>query len=164
MNKFTIAKVLNAETIDTTKPVLYKIHMGTKYYLHKGKDLHDSAIQFLDNVFRGMRGKTSLPAYANVVAYCKQFPAIYSVVLEVVANKDPDKILALEDKMYKSMAKDSLTLNDLSIPPYKPEWMLKSTYQARCTECITHILYGAKGEKMKKMVFKFCPNCGRLNK
>lgn len=165
MNKFTIAKTLNEEKLkDETKPVLYKIHIGNKYYLHKGKVLRDSVEQFFDNVFRGMRGKSCNEAYSKVVEYCKKYPAIYSYTVDIVFNGDPDKLLKLEEKMYKSMAKDEDCINRLDIPPYKPEWMIKATYQARCTECVTHILYGAKGEKSKKMIFKFCPNCGRLNK
>lgn len=45
------------------------------------------------------------------------------------------------------------------IPIYKPEWMLKATYQQRCDSCITTGIVSKK-----KVIFKFCPNCGRLNK
>lgn len=159
MNKFTIAEITGKEIKDDTKPVLYKINIGTKYYLHKGKKIHDSLNRFLDDVFRGLRGKQCPAEYSNIVDYCKRYPSLHKVMPEVVSNDVPAKILALEDKMYKQMANDESCLNRLDIAPYKPEWMLKDAMQKRCEDCIKE---GSVNDK--KLKFKFCPNCGRLNK
>lgn len=159
MNKFVIAEILNTEVIEVSHPVLYKIHIGTRYYLHKGKTLNESVDKLLDDVFRGMRGKKYPEQYKNLVEYCNKYPAIHKVVVELVFNGLPDKLLKMEAKLYKEMANDELTLNRLDIPPYKPEWMIKESMQSRCENCIK---IGIASNK--KMKFKFCPSCGRLNK
>lgn len=164
MNKFIIAEMPNENELDLLQPVLYKIHIGTRYYLHKGKTLKESVDKLLDDVFRGMRGKKYPEQYSKLIEYCNKYPSVHKVVVELVFNGVPDKLLKMETKLYKEMANDDISLNRLDIEPYKPEWMIKETLQKRCTECLTHILYGEKGKPSKKLVFKFCPNCGRLNK
>lgn len=157
MNKFLITEIPVVE--DETKPVLYKIWIGKRYYLHKGKALKDSAERFLDDVFRGMRSKSCPEAYTKVVEYCALHPQIYKASLDVVLNSDPAKVLRKEAIMYKAMKTDEESLNRLDLEPYKPEWMIRQSLQARCEICVkTGIVNG------KTMAFKFCPNCGRLNK
>lgn len=153
MNKYTIAEVPEAN-IDA--PVLYRIHIGSKYYLHKGKTLKESLDLFLDNCFRGLRGKSYNPAYINFIDYCRRYPALHKVEAEVVFNGAPDKLLALETKMYKTMKNDEATLNNLEIKPYQPEWMLKEKFQKRCDECIKVGFIDGKAQK-----FNFCPMCGK---
>lgn len=158
MNKFSIESIPIA---DNSKPVLYKIYLGNRYYLHKGKTLQESAERFLEDVFRGMRGKSCPESYSNAVEYCNLHPQIYKAVLELVLNADPDKILRKETALYKSMKNDDESLNRLDIEPYKPEWMLKQAIGKRCDKeaCIKSGIIEGKGKS-----FRFCPNCGRLNK
>lgn len=157
MNKFTIVEI--PEVRDETKPVLYKIHLGNRYYLHKGKTLVESAEKLLDDVFRGMRGKKCPEAYSKVVEYCKLHPQVYKAVLEVVFNGEPGTILKKETAFYNQKKPDELSLNRYDVEPYKPEWMIKQTLQKRCENPITGGVVNGK-----KIKFKFCPNCGRLNK
>lgn len=158
MNKFIITSIPD---IDNEKPVLYKVFIGTKgaYYLHKGKKLKESVDRFLDDVYRGMRSKGCPEFYSKVVEYCNKFPAIHQVSVEVIYSGEPSAVLKKEAALYKTMKKDSLSLNRLDIEPYKPEWMLRDTFQKRCENCIKSGIVNAK-----KITFKFCPNCGRLNK
>jgi hypothetical protein len=166
MNKFTITEVPKT---DETKPVLYKVLIGNMYYLHKGKKLEDSANKFLDDVYRGMRGLKFPPAYQRVVDYCNKYPAIHKVGLDVVLNAEPGKVLRREDAMYKVIGSDPESLNDPAIEPYKPEWMLKEVFQGKCDKCITSGFIHPDPQSKnpcyaKKQAFKFCPNCGRLNR
>jgi hypothetical protein len=157
MNKFFYS---DYPVTDETKPVLFKVFFGNKYYyLHKGKKLKESTDRFLDDIYRGMRGKICPEYYSEVVKYCNKHPQVYKVTIEVVLNDEPDKILRKETALYKSMRKDPEALNRLDIEPYKPEWMLRDSYQKRCENCIKSGVIGSK-----KISFKFCPNCGRINK
>jgi hypothetical protein len=159
MNKFIIAEMPKEDEINQNNPVLYRIHIGTRYYLHKGKILKDSVNKLLDDIFRGIRGKIYDERYSLLVEYCAKYPAIHKVVVELISNDVPAKILKLESSMYKTMKTDELALNRLDIAPYKPEWMIKQSLQARCNECIGKGIINGKSAK-----FKFCPNCGRINK
>jgi hypothetical protein len=154
MHKFIIQDVPKT---DPENPVLYKVQFGNMYYLHKGKLLFDSIEKFLDDVFRGMRGKKCSESYSKVVEHCRKYPALHKVSIEIVLNGEPEKILKKEAQLYKTMAKDKLSLNRTDIEPYKPEWMIKSSLQKRCGDCIQSGIIDDK-----KMLFKFCPVCGRL--
>ncbi len=156
MNKFIISEL--PET-DAAKPVLYKVHFSNRYYIHKGKTLKDSLDRLLDDVFRGMRGKKCSELYSNIVAHCLKYPSMHKVSVEVLLNADPAKILRKETALYKSMKGDISSLNRLDLEPYKPEWMVKQSLQERCEQCIPNGIVDGK-----KRTFKFCPNCGRLNK
>lgn len=157
MNKFLITST--PEVKDETKPVLYKVIIGKNYYIHKGKILKDSANRFLDDVYRGIRDKGCPENYSKVVEYCKLHPQVYKVSIELISNSQPDILLKKETLLYKSMKNDEYSLNRLDLEPYKPEWMLKQALQKRCDN---PILSGTIEGKVKQ--FKFCPNCGRLNK
>lgn len=158
MNKFTTNQL--PETKEE-KPVLYRVFFSNMYYLHKSKTLKDGLDRFLDDVFRGIRGMKYPESYSEVVKYCLKYPAMHKIMVEVVLNSEPDKVLRKETAMYKAMKNDPLTLNRLDIEPYKPEWMIKQSLGKRCDKdaCIKA---GTIGNK--KQSFKFCPNCGRLNK
>lgn len=158
MNKFQIT---NIPDTNEDQPVLFRLLIGNngKYYLHKGKKLQESAERVLDDVFRGLRGKKCPEEYSEVIKYCQKFPAIHKIGIEVVFNGDPEKLLKKEDALYKAMKNDDLSLNRLDLPPYKPEWMLKQALQKRCENCLKSGIVDGK-----KITFKFCPNCGRLNK
>lgn len=158
MNKFSIIEI--PET-DDTKPVLFKVWFANRYYIHKGKKLRESMDRFLDDVDRGIRGKVFPPDYSYVVDYCKKHPQVYKVTIEVLLNDLPAKLLKLEDKLFKGFKNDPETLNDKQTPAYRPEWMLREIFHKRCVEngCIKNGVVSGK-----KIVFKFCPNCGHLNK
>jgi len=150
MNKYSIAERVE---VDIAYPVLYKIEIGKKYYLHKGKRLEDSLNKFLDDLFRGVRANEYKGVLHKAVDYCKKYPAIHKVSVNVVFNGNAEELLALEDKIYLEMATDDNSLNDTNIPPYKPEWMLK-TFIKRCAKCPSvGIVYG------EEMVFNYCPKC-----
>jgi len=157
MNKFIITSI--QEVKDEENPVLYKVIVGKNYYVHKGKKLADSVNRFLDDVYRGMRGKKCPDNYSKVVEYCNLHPQIYKVSVEVISNGSPDTILKKEKSMYKSMKNDEYSLNRLDLEPYLPEWMLTQSLQKRCENPIYEGIVNGK-----KIKFKFCPNCGRLNK
>lgn len=169
MSKFQISeiKTYNKEgdviPVNEELPVLYKVFVGSngKYYLHKGKVVRDSAKRLMDDVDRGMRGLKYPEQYAELVAYCKKFPAIYKVTAEVVLNAEADKILKKEKALFKVIKKDENNLNNHNpkFPPYTPEWMTKHSLQKRCENPITEGVVNGK-----KLKFRFCPNCGRLNK
>jgi hypothetical protein len=171
MNKFTVVVKKFAVELDENKPVLYKVYIGSCYYLHKGKKLKESYNKLLDDIFRGIReiGKRNIDKtdvkqkyderYSNIINYCIKYPAIHKVYIEVISNDIPSKLLKLEDKLYKEMEHDELSLNRTDLGAYKPEWMLKQVYQERCNECVKNGVVGTKKTK-----FKFCPMCGRLNK
>lgn len=161
MNKFTIAEMPKEEkeAINIDLPVLYRVHIGSMYYLHKGKSLEESLSKLLDDVFRGVRDLKCSEAYSKFVQYCKRYPALHRVQVEVVLNAEAAKVLAAEDKQYKLMKNDEASLNRLDIAPYKPEWMLKEKFQARCEECIKNGIVNGK-----KIKFRFCPNCGKVIK
>jgi hypothetical protein len=154
MHKFSV----DYPEYNPEKPVLYKIILGKKYFIHKGKDLKASTEKFLDDVFRGMRNKGCPDAYKNVVHYCNTNTALYKVSVEIILNADPDKILRKEDQLYKNIDEE-VCLNNPEVPPYRPEWMIKQSLQKRCETCIT-----TGSINNKKTKFKFCPHCGRLNK
>jgi len=158
MNKFSIGEL--PET-DNDKPVLYKVYFSDKYYLHKGKLLADSLTRFLDDVFRGIRGKKYPESYSEVVKHCLKYPSMYKVTVEVVFNGEPGKLLKKESALYKTMKTDANCLLLPQSEPYKPEWMLKQSLGQRCEKeaCIK-----SGAIEGKKKLFKFCPNCGRLNK
>lgn len=158
MNKFTTAPL---PPVNDEKPVLYKVFFSNMYYLHKSKTLKEGVDRFLDDIFRGIRGKVSPESYSEVVKYCLKYPAIHRVSVELVLNADPDKILKKELAMRKSMKNDPCSLNRLDLEPYKPEWMIKQALQKRCDNdsCIKSGVVSGK-----KQSFRFCPNCGRLNK
>lgn len=158
MNKFTITEL--PETKED-KPVLYRVYLSDKYYLHKSKTLKEGVDRFLDDVFRGIRGKSCPESYSEVVKYCLKYPAMHKVTVEVVLNAEPDKVLRKETVLYRTMRTDPRTLNRLDLEPYKPEWMIKQSLGKRCDKdaCIK-----AGDVNKKKLSFKFCPNCGRLNK
>ena len=158
MNKFSIGEL--PET-DKDKPVLYKVFFSDKYYLHKGKLLAESLTRFLDDVFRGTRGKGCLESYSEVVKHCQKYPSMYKVTVELVLNAEPDKVLKKETALYKAMKNDDSSLNRLDLEPYKPEWMLKQSLGKKCDNkaCIKSGIIAGKTKS-----FRFCPNCGRLNK
>lgn len=158
MNKFTVTNRNDCKA-DDTKPSLYVISIGKKNYLHKSKTLWDGVDKFLDDVFRGMRGKSCPEFYSNVVDYCNEYPAINKVSVQIILNDAPDKILKKEAALLKSAKNDITSLNRTDLPQLKPEWMLKATFQKRCDNCISSGVVSGK-----KISFKFCPNCGRINK
>ncbi len=77
MNKFSVIEY--PEVKNDSNPVLYKVNFANRYYIHKGKKLRDSVDRFLDDVDRGMRGKSCPPDFAHVVEYCKKHPQVYKV-------------------------------------------------------------------------------------
>lgn len=158
MNKFTIS---NLPDTNEEKPVLYRVYFSNMYYLHKSKTLKEGLDRFLDDIFRGIRGMKYPEAYLNVVAHCLKYPAMHKVVVEVVLNADPDKILRKEASLYQAMKSDKLSLNNLKIEPYVPEWMIKQSLGKRCDKnaCIK-----SGSINNRKQSFRFCPLCGRLNK
>jgi hypothetical protein len=156
MTKFIISSLPES---NEELPVLYFIIFGGRPYLHKGKKLKESADKLLEDVFRGMRGKSCPPQYQKIVDFCKKYPAIYQVQIKIVANDTAPKILKKEKSLLKIVYKDSNSLNRADLEPYTPEWMLKQTLQERCSNPITEGTVNGK-----KLKFKFCPNCGRLNK
>lgn len=157
MNKFTVAEMPVQAKPD--EPVLYKLHIGSKYFLYKGKVLHESVNRLLDDVFRGIRGKACPESHSLLVEYCKRYPALHRVMIDVVLNDTPAKVLAAEEKEYKRMKNDECSLNRLDLEPYKPEWMVKAKFQEKCEKCATSGTIDGKKTK-----FRFCPSCGRLNK
>ena len=159
MNKFTITSHI-PET-DKQKPVLYKVFFSNKYWLHKGKELQQSLDRFLDDIDRGIRGLNFPPCYTEVVNYCKKHPGIHKVSVSLVLNDESPKILKREAAILKAMSKDTDALYDPSKPPYTPEWMLKEKFAERCDDdkCVKSGTISGK-----KASFRFCPNCGRLNK
>lgn len=156
MTKFIIS---NLPETNEEQPVLYDVLFAGRHYLHKGKKLKESADRFLEDVFRGMRGKSCPEQYQKVVEFCKKYPAIYQVQVSLILNDSAPKILKKEKAVLKERLKDVNSLNRADIEPYTPEWMLKQTLQERCENPITEGVVGGK-----KLKFKFCPNCGRLNK
>lgn len=160
MNKFIVSILPTKKPINEDLPVLYKVNIGNgKYYLHKSKKLIEGAERLMDDVYRGMRSKGCPEAYSEVVKYCNQYPAIHKVSVELVLNAEPGKVLKMETKLYKSMLRDSNSLNRIDLEPYKPEWMIKQALQSRCEQCLPDGIVNGK-----KLKFRFCPNCGRLNK
>lgn len=159
MTKFTVQDY--PEVKDESKPVLYKVWFGNNYYIHKGKKLKESVDRFLEDVFRGMRNKSCPPQYSEVVKHCLKYPAIHKVMVELISNAEPDTIFKKESALYKAAKNDEFSLINSEIEPYKPEWMIKQALQKRCDNdaCITSGVVNKK-----KLQFKFCPNCGRLNK
>lgn len=152
MNKFLVAEY---PATDETKPVLYKVFFANNYYLHKGKKLRESVDRFLDDVWRGMRGKSFPAQYSEVILHCNAHPSLYKVTIDVVLNDTPARILKKEEELYETFKKDKLDLHVPDMPPYKPEWMLKEMYQKRCDPCIKSAIVDGK-----KMKFRFCPRCG----
>lgn len=161
MNKFIISEMDGIEKIDPSNPVLYYVFFGDKgkYYLHKSKTIKEGCDKFLDDVFRGIRGKNFPEMYSNVVDYCKKFPSLYKVSVKVEANLDPDKLLKYEAKLYKLMKNDSNSLNNLVVGQFKPEWMLRHALAEKCVTCLKSGIIAGKKES-----FNFCPKCGRANK
>lgn len=157
MNKFSVIEY--PEVKNDANPVLYKVNFANRYYIHKGKKLRDSVDRFLDDVDRGMRGKSCPSDYVHVVEYCKKHPQVYKVSIEVILNDVPAKLLRAEDRLFKGFKSDQETLNDKEAKSYRPEWMLKEIYQERCDPCISSGVVGGK-----KMKFRFCPNCGHVIK
>ena len=157
MTKFLVSDY--PDDVNEDLPVLYDILFAGKYYLHKSKKLREGVDRFLEDVFRGMRGKSCPNQYQKVVDFCNKYPAIYQVQISVVSNDTAPKILKKEKALLKKRMKDENSLNRADIEPYTPEWMLKQSLQERCENPITEGV--VKGKKLK---FKFCPNCGRLNK
>ena len=156
MTKFIIN---NFPETNEELPVLYDVLFAGRHYLHKGKKLKESADRFLEDVFRGMRDKSCPQQYQKVVDFCKKYPAIYQVQLSLIMNETAPKILKKEKALLKKRIKDEYSLNRTDMEPYTPEWMLKESMQARCDNPVTEGIVGGK-----KLRFKFCPNCGRLNK
>lgn len=161
MNKFTVAAMPIQE--DKDNPVLFKVELGSRYYIHKGKALAESVNRLLDDVFRGVRDKKCPDHYSLFVEYCKRYPAINKVTVSILLNDTPAKVLAAEGREYKKMKKDSNTLNRLDLEPYKPEWMLRAKFQEKCNECVIYYWTGIS-MSAKQVKAKFCPNCGRANK
>jgi hypothetical protein len=156
MTKFIIS---NLPETNEDLPVLYDILFAGRYYLHKGKKLKESADRFLEDVFRGMRDKSCPEQYKKVVEFCKKYPAIYQVQVSLLMNDTAPKILKKEKSLLKKRVRDLNSLNIVGLEPYTPEWMLKQSLQERCDNPITEGTVNGK-----KLKFKFCPNCGRLNK
>jgi ribosomal protein L33 len=90
------------------------------------------------------------------------------VSVDIVLNDEASKVMLREDQLWKELGGKGYEdcLNRLDIPPYKPEWMLKDKFQSRCEECVTSGILERKNNKKDatKVKFRFCPNCGRLNK
>jgi hypothetical protein len=128
-----------------------------KYYIHKSKNLKEGVNKFLDDVFRGMRGLSCSEYYKEAVDYCKRYPAVYEVKIDLILNSDPQSVLLREAKELRKYKNNTDCMNYL--PQFKPEWMLKEVYHQRCEKCIS---YGVVGKI--KTQFRFCPNCGHLNK
>lgn len=158
MNKFTVTEELNGKAIDDTLPVLYNVYFGDKgfYYLHKSKDFKKGYTHFLDDIFRGIRNFNYPPMFKNVVDFCNKYPSLYKVKVELIANEEPSKLLKTEAALYRKMAKDQFSLNDLKAGQFKPEWMLRHSFKDKCEICPkTGIISN------KKTSFNFCPICGR---
>ena len=154
MNKFLITST--PEVPDKESPVLFKILIGNKHYIHKGKEIKQSVDKFLDDVFRGLRDKVFPDAYIEFVKYCKAYPQMYQVAIQLILNDTPDKILKKEAQLLKEAKKDSNSLNNHDVAQLKPEWMLRHVFQEKCTLCHKNGIIDNK-----KVKFKFCPNCGR---
>lgn len=161
MHIYNIEYLSPDKKISEDVPVLYRLYFGHQghYLLWKGKKLNDSVESTLSDIFRGFRDKSHLPGVKKVVEFLKIHATIRRVAVEVVYNGKPELLLKKEEAVYKQMRKDKLSLNNFDIEIYKPEWMLKASAQQRCKTCV---LSGVINKKTTK--FKFCPNCGRLNK
>jgi hypothetical protein len=160
MNKFKITEWKNYEvkTFDTKQPALFKVYFGGKmYFLHKGKDFKVSVNRLLDDISRGILGGKFLPIHKEAVAFCKRNTGLYKVSVELLLNDTPDKVLQMEEELYKEMADDPLTLNNLAEPIYKPNWMLREVFKEKCSSCMTSVTTIDK----EYIEFNFCPICGR---
>lgn len=157
-HKFKLSDELEAVK-NTEMPVLMRINIGTMFYITKGKRFKETVDFFLSDVDRGLRGLKNTPAVEKVVAYCKKFPQINKVSVDLLYNGQPQAVLTKEAALLKKNKSNPECLNDPNIPQYKPEWMQKDIFHKRCVEC-NHggVLDG------KKTVFRFCPNCGHINK
>ncbi len=155
IHKFTVVGDL-PKVKDTENPVLYKVWFSTKFYIHKGKELSPSLDKLLYDVFRGLCGSKYSEQYERVVKYCKQYPALNKVTVELISNDIPAKILKKEEAFYKDKNNPNSLLNFES-GPYKPEWMLRDKFTPRCEE-VGCIKSGTVNKK--KINFNFCPNCG----
>ena len=161
-HKFIIAEPI-PETNESL-PVLYKLHIGNKYYIHKGRKLKESANRLLYDVFRATKNAAKVDSkplviseyYSNLVDYCVKFPQVHKVMIELVLNDTPEKVLAMEAKLLKKASKDIECINRTDLAQYKPEWMLRDKYQKRCESCIESGVIGGKDMK-----FMFCPQCGK---
>lgn len=155
-HKFIINSV--AEVQNQELPVLYKVSFNNGYYYyHKGKKLSESANRLLYDVFRAtLKDVKVSDDYVNMVAFCKRFPSVVKVSIEVVMNDTPEKILKKEKALFKQWVKDELCLNRIDKLPYTPEWMKRELFVSRCETCPKS---GVINDK--KVKFTFCPNCGK---
>ena len=113
----------------------------------------------LDDVFRGIRDKNYPELYKEVVAFCKKYPSLHKVTVQLAMNDEPKEVLKYEAALFKEMASDKFSLNNLVLGQFKPDWMLREALSDKCSACIkTGVVSG------KKMMFKFCPSCGRAIK
>lgn len=157
----------NAKSItvnDKEQPVLYKVTFNSGYYyIHKGKELEASCERFLYDVFRGTlppkEGKSApiiSEDYKNVIEYCKKYPQINAVTVQLLFNGNPTDLLKKEKKFYNEGKKDKLCLNNYDKYPYTPEWMIRHKHVDRCDKCVSDGIISGKKTK-----FVFCPMCGK---
>ena len=162
-HKFIITTKLGELTkdVDESKPVLYKIMFGNtgNYYVHKGKLLVFSLDRLLEEVTRGTVGKSCSEYYKRIVEYCKSYPGVNKISVELIYNGQPSAVLSKEKALLDKMKKDPYSLNNFELEQLRPEWMLKDIFQKRCDECIPSGVVDGKKTK-----FRFCPNCGHLIK
>jgi len=159
MNKFIVSEY--PEVKNPELPVLFKIYIGLKgkYFIHKGKKLKESVDSFLDNIDRFTRDKSCSEYFQKAGSYCKLNPGVNKASIEIVFNGVATSILSREKAMLDKTKKDPDCLNNHELPQLKPEWMLKEAFIKRCDPCITDGTINGKKAK-----FRFCPNCGHMNK
>jgi len=155
-HKFAIT--LKGNQLDIDKPVLYKIIFNNGfYYLHKGKNLEQSYSKLLYDVFRAtIKDVTISDDYVNIVSYCKKYPQVNKVTIEVLLNAAPELILKKEKQLWSKAKKDSTCLNRSDKLPYTPEWMIRHKYLKRCEKCVSNGIVDGIKER-----FVFCPRCGK---
>lgn len=159
MNKYVIGNVEGEDIVTSDNPTLYIVKFGRYNFIHKSKDFRKGLKSLLDDVFRGIRGKSSSEYNKNLIAYLLRYPAIYNANVDVVACGTPSAILKKEAQLLKVAKDDPMNLNNHDLPQFKPEWMLKEVYHKRCDKCVRNGIIDGKKE-----TFRFCPNCGHVNK
>lgn len=109
--------------IDTSMPALYKIHLGSKYFIWKGKSLKKSVEQNMFDIEKLLR-RSEQPShlfYPAIIHIRRGRPARAEIEI-VLLTEDPELLIAAERDTLADAREDKNCLNTI-YEPHRPKWM-----------------------------------------
>jgi hypothetical protein len=104
-------------------PSVVKAHFGKKYFIWKGKALHQFVATMAKEIDRSLRlGTKENDIFEKVVHHIKYARIVLMEVEAVCQSEDPAEILVCEHRLLAEAKSDPLCLNT-AFAPHVPKWI-----------------------------------------